>query len=105
MMAQLPGRLPRSSRILLVLAGITLACAALLGQAPLAQLIGRAPRYEGVVALSVYLGALLMGAWLLGPGANPALRAHLVKATAVAASLIAVIATHRGPLARPRGHR
>jgi O-antigen ligase len=92
LMAPLPGRLQRGSRILLVLAGITLAAAALLGQAPLAQLIGRAPRYEGLVALSVYLGALLMGAWLLGPGANPALRAHLVRATAVAASLIAFVA-------------
>jgi O-antigen ligase len=92
LMAGLPGRLQRSSRILLTLAGVTLAASALLGQAPLAQLIGRAPRYEGLVALSVYLGALLMGAWLLGPGANPVLRTHLIKATAVAASLIAVIA-------------
>lgn len=92
LMAGLPGRLQRSSRILLTLAGVTLAASALLGQAPLAQLIGRAPRYEGLVALSVYLGALLMGAWLLGPGSNPVLRAHLIKATAVAASLIAVVA-------------
>jgi O-antigen ligase len=34
----------------------------------------------------------LIGAWLLGPGANPVLRSHLIRATAVAASLIAVIA-------------
>jgi Flp pilus assembly protein TadD len=92
LMAGLPGRLQRSSRILLILAGVTLASAALLGQAPVAQLVGRAPRYEGMLALSVYVGALLMGAWLLGSGANPALRAHLIKATAVAASLIAIVA-------------
>ena len=92
LMATLPGRLQRNSRILLVLAGLTLATSALLGQAPLAQLIGRAPRYEGVVGLSVYLGAFLTGAWLLGPGANPVLRAHLIKATALAASLVAVVA-------------
>ena len=92
LMAQLPGRLQRSTRILLVLAGITLAASALLGQAPIAQLIGRAPRYEGLVALSVYVGAFLMGAWLLGPGASPALRAQLIKATAVAAALIAFVA-------------
>jgi hypothetical protein len=92
LMAGLPGRLQRGSRILLVLAGVTLGVSALLGQAPLAQLIGRAPRYEGLVALSVYLGAVLMGAWLLGPGANPVLRSHLVRATAVAASLIAFVA-------------
>jgi len=92
LMATLPGRVPRGSRVLLILAGITLASSALLGQAPLAQLIGRAPRYEGLVALSVYVGALLTGAWLLGPGANPVLRSHLVKATAVAASLIAFVA-------------
>ena len=70
LMAGLPGRLQRSSRVLLTLAGATLTASALLGQAPLAQLIGRAPRYEGLVALLVYLGALLMGAWLLGRGAN-----------------------------------
>jgi O-antigen ligase len=92
LMAGLPGRLQRSSRILLTLAATTLAGSALLGQAPLAQLIGRAPRYEGLVAGSVYLGALLIGAWLLGPGAKPVLRTHLVRATAVAASLIAVVA-------------
>ena len=92
LMAKLPGRLQRSSRILLILAGFTLTASALLGQAPLTQLIGRAPRYEGIVSLSVYLGALLMGAWLLAPGANPALRAHLVKATAVAAFIIAIVA-------------
>jgi hypothetical protein len=92
LMANLPGRMQRSSRILLILAGITLASSALLGQAPLAQLIGRAPRYEGFVTLSVYLGALLTGAWLLGPRANPALRSHLIKVTAVAACLIAVVA-------------
>jgi Flp pilus assembly protein TadD/O-antigen ligase len=92
LMAGLPGRLQRGSRIGLILTGITLAAAALLGQAPIAQLIGRAPRYEGLVALSVYLGAFLMGAWLLGPGTNPVLRAHLVRATAVAASLIAFVA-------------
>ncbi|NMM23536.1 MAG: hypothetical protein HHJ11_08555 [Phycicoccus sp.] len=92
LMATLPGRVQRSSRVVLILAGITLALSALLGQAPLAQLIGRAPRYEGFVALSVYVGAFLMGAWLLGPGANPVLRSHLVRATAVAASLIALVA-------------
>ncbi|MEP7193174.1 MAG: O-antigen ligase family protein [Actinomycetota bacterium] len=92
LMAGLPGRLQRGPRILLVLGGVTLGVSALLGQAPLAQLIGRAPRYEGLVALSVYVGAVLIGAWLLGPGANPVLRAHLVRATAVAASLIAVVA-------------
>ncbi len=92
LMAQVSGRLQRSSRILLTLAGITLAASALLGQAPVAQLIGRAPRYEGIVALSVYLGAFLIGAWLLGPGANPALRAQLIKATAVATTLIAFVA-------------
>ena len=92
LMAELPGRLQRGSRIVLSLAGITLAASALLGQAPLAQLIGRAPRYEGLVALSVYLGAFLLGAWLLGPWANPVLRAHLVRATAVAACLIAFVA-------------
>ena len=92
LMAELPGRLQRRSRILLILGGITLASSACLGQAPLAQLMGRAPRYEGLVTLSVYLGAFLMGAWLLGPGANPVLRAHLVRATAVAASMIAFVA-------------
>ena len=37
-------------------------------------------------------GALLVGAWLLGSASNPALRGHLVRATTIAASLIALMA-------------
>lgn len=61
------GSLPRLIAALVALAGVLLAIAAVLGEAPAAQLIGRPPRYEGLVALPVYAGALFAGARLLGP--------------------------------------
>jgi hypothetical protein len=62
------GRLPRVVIVLLAAGGLLLAGAALAGQAPVAQLVGRAPRYEGLIALPVYAAALVAGARLLGGG-------------------------------------
>lgn len=92
LMGARPVRLQRRVLVVLGLGAAVLAVSAALGSAPLAQLIGRAPRYEGAVSLSVYVGALLMGAWLLGSGADPRLRRQLLRATAVAASLMAIVA-------------
>ena len=61
------GRLPRLAVSLLSTAGLLLGAAALSGSAPVAQLLGRPPRYEGLIALAVYAGALGAGARLLGP--------------------------------------
>lgn len=92
MMARPTGRLQRQA-VTALWAGFTvLLLSAALGQAPVAQLIGRAPRYEGIVSLTVYAGALLVGAWLLGASADPSTRTHLLRATAVAAGVVAVVA-------------
>ena len=60
------GRLPRAVVVLLAASGLLLATAALAGSAPLAQLLGRPPRYEGLIALPVYAAALAAGARLFG---------------------------------------
>jgi O-antigen ligase/Flp pilus assembly protein TadD len=92
LMSPAGSRLQKRAKILLLAGAGTLFAAALLGQAPVAQILGRAPRYEGVIGGAVYFGALLIGAWLLGPASDPALRGHLIRATTVAASVIALLA-------------
>jgi O-antigen ligase len=62
------GRLPRFFWCLVAAGSAVLLLAALLGDAPLAQLMGRWPRYEGLVSLPVYLAAAWFGARMLGPG-------------------------------------
>ena len=84
------GRLPRAVRWLLLLAGAILLVAALIGPAPLAQALGRPPRYEGLVALPVYLGALASGARLLGPSRPNGSTAWLLDCLAIAALAIGV---------------
>ncbi len=62
------GRLPRRAVAALWCAALALLVAALAGSTPVAQLVGRPPRYEGIFVLPVYLGALVAGARLLGIG-------------------------------------
>ncbi|WP_378144111.1 O-antigen ligase family protein [Cnuibacter sp. UC19_7] len=64
------GRLPRWVILLVALATAVLAIAALLGDAPLAQLLGRWPRFEGALALGGYTIALWIGARVLGPSST-----------------------------------
>jgi len=88
------GRLPRWALWLILAAAVVLVIAALTGAAPLAQLLGRWPRYEGAAALPVYLGVVWAGARLLGPGAPAPRLAALVNAIsagAIAAGILAVI--------------
>lgn len=68
------GRLPRWLWIALAAGVALLVVTALAGeQQPLAALLGRWPRYEGVVTAGAYLAALWLGARLLGPhpGSGP----------------------------------
>jgi hypothetical protein len=83
------GRLPRVVIGLLGAAGALLAAAALAGTAPLAQLLGRPPRYEGLIGLSVYALALAAGARLLGGTRSPAAFGWLLDCLAAAAIVIA----------------
>jgi O-antigen ligase len=68
------------------------ALAALLGDSPLPQVIGRAPRFEGVLALSLYVAALVIGAWLLSAAADPRLRGHFLRASAATVALVGFVA-------------
>ncbi|MDT0213225.1 O-antigen ligase family protein [Rothia sp. ARF10] len=54
-------RLPRRISLLIAAGAVLLVGAALLGAAPSAQLLGRAPRYEGVVVVAAYLCVFLAG--------------------------------------------
>ena len=103
------GRLPRGVALLVAASAAWLVVSALAGAAPLAQLVGRWPRYEGLVALPVYAGALWAGARLLGPATTTARVDALRGALSVAGLVAAVVATvelfgHRplgGDAARP----
>ncbi len=90
--ARASGRLPRWVGWWLIAAAAALAVGALFGSAPLAQLIGRWPRYEGAVALPVYVLAAWSGARLLGGDAPPRRVRTAWVTTSVAALVAAVIA-------------
>lgn len=105
------GRLPRWAVAVLAAGVVLLLLAALTSSSPWASVWGRWPRYEGLVVLPLYVGALWAGARLLGPGAwspappgrRPPARgdaddraasgpvAHLGPATAVLALLLAAV--------------
>jgi Flp pilus assembly protein TadD len=90
------GRLPRHAVVLLGVGAALLVAAALAGAAPLAQLIGLGPRYEGLAVLPVYLVSGLSGARLLGPGRHPEderLALTLLTLAAVAVAVLAVVET------------
>ncbi len=95
------GSLPRPAVWLLLAAAVILLSAALTGDAPLPQFLGRPPRYEGVVALAVYLGALVAGARLLGPRRAPGSTAWLLDGVAVAALAIGIEAALEAAGLRP----
>lgn len=95
------GRLPRAVWWLLLLAGAILLAAALIGAAPLAQVLGRPPRYEGLVALPVYLGALASGARLFGPSRPNGSTAWLLDGLSMAALAIGVEAALEAAGLRP----
>jgi tetratricopeptide (TPR) repeat protein len=86
------GRLPTP---VLVLAGIGIAAlvaAALTGVDPVGQLVGPAPRYEGLPAVLLYVGAAAAGARLLGPGRHRDQDVRLVRVLTVGAVAVALVA-------------
>lgn len=95
------GAIPRPALLLLSLAGLLLLAGALAGPTPIQQLLGRPPRYEGVIALPVYLGALVSGARLLGPGRARGSTAWLLDCLAVAALAIGLEAALEAAGLRP----
>jgi hypothetical protein len=95
------GSLPRAAVWLLVLAGALLLAAALTGATALQQVLGRPPRYEGVVALPVYFGALASGARLLGPERARGSTAWLLDGLSIAALAIGIEAAIEAAGLRP----
>lgn len=86
------GRFPRWFSVALAALACWLVITALLGQEPVAQLLGRAPRYEGAIELVVLFGVGWAGARTLGPTAADQARTHATRAWAVAAVLLAGVA-------------
>jgi hypothetical protein len=82
------GRLPRWFVILVAIGALLLASAALTGALPIAQFMGRWPRYEGLITLPAYLAAAWAGARLLGPATTESRRRIFVNAL-VATAIIA----------------
>lgn len=69
-LARAPGRLPRPVAVLVgVFVGVFVV-AAVASATPVASLVGRWPRYEGVLVLLVYAACLWVGARLLPPDAR-----------------------------------
>ena len=95
------GRLPRwfvaaaSAALALALLSV------LISAAPGVQLLGRWPRYEGLVTLPVYFGALWAGARLLGPAAPADSLRTLVRATATAAIALGLVSLLEAVGTRP----
>jgi hypothetical protein len=86
------GRLPRLVLALLAVGLAALAVAALAGENPVGQLVGSAPRYEGLPGALLYVGACVTGARLLGPGRHPDQDVLLVRVLAGAAVAVALVA-------------
>ncbi len=95
------GRLPRGAVAIISAGALVLLGAALLGQTPVAQLVGRAPRYEGVFALAIYAGAGVAGARLLGYGRARGSTSWFLRWLAVAAIAIGVEAILESAGLRP----
>lgn len=85
------GRLPRWLWALVGAGAAVLLVSALTGAAPVAQLLGRWPRYEGLVGIPVYVAAIWVGARLLGPLAPRARRDAFAIALAAAAALAGIV--------------
>ncbi|MCP2032106.1 O-antigen ligase [Okibacterium sp. HSC-33S16] len=100
-LAPATGRLPRWF-LGLVGAGVaTLLITALLSASPIGAILGRFPRYEGLVSLSAYFAAAWIGARLLGPRSTRSATRTFTRAAAVIAVLLGFVALLETLGARP----
>jgi hypothetical protein len=95
------GRLPYVAVVGLIAAGLLLAVDGLLGSAPLPQLLGRGPRYEGLPVLAAYVGAAMAGARLLGPDRPGDTLRWFGRCLAVASLLVGLLAVLEAAGLRP----
>jgi len=85
LLSRASGRLPRPIVIAVGAAITAFLVSALLSATPMLSLIGRYPRYEGLITIIGYGLALVAGARLLGAGAPAPQRAWFASSVAVAA--------------------
>lgn len=85
------GSFPRSVTVLAGLVVVSFVVAALAGSTPIASLVGRWPRYEGLPTLLMYGACAVAGARLLG-GGDARRRRHLLRALRTVALASAVAA-------------
>jgi O-antigen ligase len=97
------GRLARPVVALLAAGSCLLVASALASSSPVAALFGRWPRYEGLIALPLYVAAGWAGARLLGPGASAGVWRVLHSALSVTALIVAGTALLEAMGARPLG--
>jgi O-antigen ligase len=95
------GRLPRAAVVLVLAGSAVLVAGALTGATPGVQLIGRGPRYEGLLGLTVYLGAGVAGARLLGYSRARGSTAWFLRWLALASLVIGVEAVLEAAGLRP----
>ncbi|GGH46090.1 O-antigen ligase family protein [Microbacterium album] len=86
------GRLPRWLLVSLAVIAGGLLVSATLSADPWGSLFGRAPRYEGLVALPVLIGGTWLGARLLGPQADSSAYRSATTAMSLAAAALGAIA-------------
>lgn len=78
------GRLPRRIVLLLGVGWLVVGLAAVVGETPVASLVGRWPRYEGLPVLALYAAAAWAGARVVGRGVPRSVHlAHALSGTAV----------------------
>jgi O-antigen ligase len=85
------GRLPRWVWGVVGAGGLLLGVSALQSAAPIVQVLGRWPRYEGIITLSVYVAALWLGGHILGGGASAARIGTLRMAVGVASITLGLV--------------
>ncbi len=95
------GRLARPVRWLLIAGGTIVLVATLVSAEPWVSLLGRAPRYEGLPVLAVYLLAGLAGARLLGPARSDRTIRLAIQAMAWCAIAVAALAAMESLGLRP----
>lgn len=91
LLAPATGRVPRPVLIAVGCGAAVFLVAAVLSATPVQSLLGRYPRYEGIVAIAGYGLALVAGARLLGPDAPEHHRGTFVSAVSVAALITAAV--------------
>ncbi|PRY67611.1 O-antigen ligase [Glaciihabitans tibetensis] len=95
------GRLPRWVWIAAGTGLVVAASAALLGATPLAQIVGRWPRYEGLISVGVYFAVAWAAARLLGPAGTAQRFQSLYTSLATASVLLGVVSLLEASGARP----